>query len=108
MKVQSLYLKKLSSLSKWRLLPKLLFNLIFNINYSPVKKTHTTYKLLYWIQDVYTPFEKRWLFGYVFVTQIGKITIHVGNNKHIGFHSKLLNMSHPCISIVNICSDYYY
>ena len=55
---------------------------------------------------IYT-LKKSWLFVYVFVMQLDKITINVGNHHNIAFHSKSLDMSHPCISYLNICSDYY-
>ena len=43
------------------------------------------------------------LFVYVFVTQLGKITINFGNYQNIAFHSKSLDMSRPCILYINIC-----
>ena len=35
------------------------------------------------------PFEKSWLFVYVFVMQLGKITINDGNQKNIACHSNV-------------------
>ena len=49
---------------------------------------------------MYIYFEKE----LVLIARLRKITINVGNHQNIAFHSKSLDMSHPCISYVNICS----
>ena len=47
-------------------------------------------------------------FVYVFVKQLRKINTNVGNHQNITFHLKSLDMSHPCISHLTICSIYHY
>ena len=60
------------------------------------------------IQDVHIglPFEKNCLFVHVFVMQLGKITINVGKHQNIAFHSKSLDMSHPCVIIIIISQSF--
>ena len=47
-------------------------------------------------------------FFYVFVKQLRKINTNVGNHQNITLHLKSLDMSHPCISHLTICSIYHY
>ena len=48
-----------------------------------------THNLINYLQDVYIPFEKE-LVVYVFVTQLSKLPINIGNHQNISFHSKWL------------------
>ena len=68
----------------------------------------TTHKLIkYYVRySMYTySLKKSWMCVYVFITLLIKITIKVRNHHSIAFHSKSLDMSHPYILYVNICSN---
>ena len=77
----------------------------FNLSDIVIIAVTHVYKLLIDAGCIHT--QKLVVCVYVFLKELGKITIHVGNHQNRAFYSKSLDMSHPCISHVNICSDYY-